>query len=151
MSRTRPAPDPAERRERIPFAAIALLIVALAGAVAAYAPGLSSPYVFDDERYVRDNPALVHAWPAGWLRAGTQETRPVTNLSFALDASLFGPTARVHHLVNLGLHLLGAVLLFGLARTVLRALRPRVSDPDLVAALAAALLALHPVQSGTVL
>ena len=79
--------SPSGARDR---AAVSLLVVALLAAALAYAPGLDSPYVFDDERYVRDNPALRQVWPPGWIHAGTQETRPVANLSFALDVAAFG-------------------------------------------------------------
>jgi hypothetical protein len=132
--------------------AIVLLAAALLAAVIAYAPGLDSPFLFDDERYVRDNATLLQLWPPGWIHAGTQETRPLTNLSFALDVAAFGPAARGHHLVNLGLHLLSVVLLFLL---FLR-LRPAgansgIPDGGLAAAVAAMLLALHPAQSTSVL
>jgi protein O-mannosyl-transferase len=131
---------------------LALLALALLGAVLAYAPGLSSPFLFDDERYVRDNVTLLRPWPPGWLHAGTQETRPLTNLSFALDVAAFGPAARGHHLVNLALHLASVVLLFLL---VLR-LRPPdgtagPGDRGLTAAAAALVLALHPAHSTSVL
>ena len=152
---------PSGARDR---AAVSLLVLALLAAAFVYAPGLDSPYVFDDERYVRDNPALRQVWPPGWIHAGTQETRPVANLSFALDIAAFGPGPRGHHVTNLGLHLLSVLLLFLLARRMLRAASgeagnpadhaaptPGARDATLVAAVAAALLALHPVQSGSVL
>ena len=132
--------------------AIVLLAVALIGAILAYAPGLSSPFLFDDERYVRDNAALLHPWPLGWIHAGTQETRPLTNLSFALGIAALGPEPRGHHVVNLGLHLAGVVLLFLLFRRLRPAdgiARPR--NGGLTAAAAALILALHPAHSTSVL
>jgi tetratricopeptide (TPR) repeat protein len=140
---------PSGARDR---AAAFLLVLALLAAALAYVPGLDSPYVFDDERYVRDNPTLRRVWPPGWIHAGTQETRPAANLSFALDVAAFGPGSRGHHVVNLGLHLLSALLLFLLARRMLWAASGAAArGATLVAAVAAALLALHPVQSGSVL
>jgi tetratricopeptide (TPR) repeat protein len=132
--------------------AIVLLALALLGAVLAYAPGLDSPFLFDDERYVRDNATLLQLWPPGWIHAGTQETRPLTNLSFALDIAAFGPAPRGHHLVNLGLHLASVMLLF---RLILR-LRPTNGIPGppdggLTAAVAALILALHPAHSTSVI
>jgi tetratricopeptide (TPR) repeat protein len=132
--------------------AVALLILALLAAVAVYGPGLSSPFVFDDDRCLHHNPNLLHLWPPAWLRAGTQETRPVTNLSFALDIAAFGTGPRGHHLVNLALHLGSVLLLFGLVRsmrpTAVRA-GPRGDCPT--AAVAALVLALHPAHSTSVL
>ncbi len=40
---------------------------------------------------------------------------PVTYISYMADISLFGPGPGAHHLVNVAIHMLNAVLLFGLA------------------------------------
>lgn len=150
--KTRLASPPSMSPAPVGALAILLLGVALLGAVLAYAPGLSSPFLFDDERYVRDNATLLQLWPPGWIHAGTQETRPLTNLSFALDIAAFGPGPRGHHLVNLALHLASVLLLF----LLLLRLRPAggiagLRDGGLMAAVAALILALHPTQSTSVL
>lgn len=132
--------------------AIALLAVALLGAVLAYAPGLDSPFLFDDERYVRDNATLLQLWPPGWIHAGTQETRPLANLSFALGIAALGQEPRAHHLVNLGLHLASVLLLFLLVRRLPPSLGlAGARDGGLTAATAALILALHPAHSTSVL
>ena len=133
-------------------APLVLLALALLGAILAYAPGLDSPFLFDDEHYVRDNATLLQLWPPGWLHAGTQETRPLTNLSFALDIAALGTEPRAHHLVNLGLHLASVALLF----LLLLRLRPDggptgLPDGGLIAGVAALILALHPAHSTSVL
>jgi tetratricopeptide (TPR) repeat protein len=143
----------------------ALLILSLVAATLAYAPGLSSPFLFDDERYVHHNDTLRRVWPPGWIHAGTQETRPLTNLSFALDNAAFGAGPRGHHVVNLALHLLSIVLLFALVWRMRRAagagaihhaplLPGSLAGPrgaPLLAAGAAIILALHPAHSASVL
>jgi tetratricopeptide (TPR) repeat protein len=132
--------------------AAALLTLALLAAVAIYWPGLSSPFLFDDDRCVHHNANLLHLWPPAWIHAGTQETRPVTNLSFALDIAAFGAGPHGHHLVNLALHLVSVLLLFGLVRSM----RPTagLAGPRgdcLTAAVAALVLALHPAHSTSAL
>ncbi len=131
------------------IAAFTLLALALVAAVAVYRPGLSSPFLFDDDRYVHRNATLLRVWPPEWIHAGTQETRPLTNLSFALDIAAFGSGPLGHHIVNLALHLLGAVLLFALVWRMWRAAGR--SGAPLAGAVAALVLALHPAQSGSVL
>ncbi|HVP15229.1 MAG TPA: hypothetical protein VMS88_06775, partial [Terriglobales bacterium] len=130
----------------------ALLVIALVSAVVAYAPGLSSPFVFDDQRYLEQNTRLLRLWPPEWIHAGTQETRPVTNLSFALDHAVLGRGAFGHHLVNLALHLASVLLLFAAVRRMLPATRGGPArDRNTIAGLAAIILALHPAHSTSVL
>jgi protein O-mannosyl-transferase len=132
--------------------ALVLLTVTLLGTVLAYAPGLDSPFLFDDEHYVRDNATLLQLWPPGWIHAGTQETRPLTNLSFALDIAALGPAPRGHHVVNLALHLASVVLLFLLMLRLRPAHGPAgPRDGGLTAAVGALILALHPAHSTSVL
>ncbi len=149
MTRKAAAAEPRASAFPEAAAAIVLLALALVATVAVYRPGLSSPFLFDDERYVHQNATLLHVWPPDWLHAGTQETRPLTNLSFALDVAALGPGPWGHHLVNLALHLLAVVLLFLLTWRMWRD-SGRAGAP-LVAAVAAVILALHPAQSGSVL
>ena len=65
---------------------------------------------------------------------------PVTNISYMCTISLFGPGAGAHHLVNVAIHALNAVLLLWL----LVALGQRASRLVTVAFLLAAFWALHP-------
>lgn len=125
-------------------------------AVALYADTLRNPFVYDDFRTVVDNGTIAtlrdplaivqHEW-----------TRPLTNLSFAVDRALWGPTPFGFHLTNVALHAFNIVLVFLLARRVCRRVQPRRSDesasPDaatIVAAITAVLFASHPVMSEAV-
>jgi tetratricopeptide (TPR) repeat protein len=129
------------------------LAAALLLAVAAYGFSLRVPFQFDDIVFVRDNPALRALWPPGrWIHAGSQETRPLANLTFALNYAWSGQAPWSYHLVNLGLHLACVVLLFVLVRRSLRLLaEPWPARADLVAAAAALLLAAHTAHSESVI
>ena len=99
---------------------------------------------FDDDKYVSAN-AHVQAGltrdSVGWaLRASYfNNWHPLAWLSHMLDVELFGgDAAGAHHLSGLLLHVLNALLLFGVMRRMTGALWP--------SAFAAALFALHPLR-----
>jgi tetratricopeptide (TPR) repeat protein len=100
-------------------AAFALVIV-LAGA-AAYANSFRGPFVFDDRLSIPENPTIRELWPI--LRTlhppgegRTVDSRPVLNLSLALSYALSGDRVWGYHVMNLLIHLLAALTLFGLVR-----------------------------------
>ena len=79
--------------------------------------------------------------------------RPVSMLTLAMNWYLGGTTVFGYHLVNLAIHCLTAVLLFHVVLQLLKA--PNVRDEHkgrevLIAFLAAALWALHPIQTQAV-
>lgn len=70
----------------------------------------------DDQVYVYANPHVQAGLTRDSLRAAFVETtagnwHPLTLLSLMLDSSIGGPGPRVFHLTNIGLHLLGTLLL----------------------------------------
>ncbi|MDZ4857402.1 MAG: tetratricopeptide repeat protein [Candidatus Hydrogenedentes bacterium] len=72
---------------------------------------------YDDPSYVTENPDVRDGLtPAGVRGAFTgivaSNWQPVTVLSHALDASLYGLNPRGHHLTNIFLHIANTVLLF---------------------------------------
>lgn len=90
-------------------------------AAAAYARVLRGPFVFDDlTSVVRPGPPrppgalAAEAWGALW-RGG----RPLADLTFAANRALGGLDPLGYHLVNVGLHLVTAILVYLLARAVL--------------------------------
>lgn len=137
--------------------------ILLAGLLA-YARSGSGPLVFDDQATIADNPTLRHLWPLGLvlrpLANGSPVTgRPLVNLSLAINYALGGTGVRGYHAVNLFLHLLAGLTLFGIARRTLSALpRPspvradgRTELPPTLGALAAALIwTVHPLQTESV-
>ena len=149
VSAARPIPPPARRT-------VALAGLLLAAAVAlAYANSLSGPFVFDDRGAIVDNPTL-HALSTSLLPPPggvTVSGRPLLNLSFAFNYAVGGLRVRGYHTVNLAIHVLAALTLFGVVHRALRraAIPPRLAAAALPAALAtAALWGLHPLATAAV-
>ena len=98
------------------------------------------------------NPTIRHLWPiAGALHppnsGGTVEGRPLVNLSLALNYAISGLHPRSHHVLNLAVHLLAGLVLFGLAR---RTLRGRDPDPLLFGFSVALIWTVHPLLTQSV-
>lgn len=136
---------------------------------------LDAPFVFDDEPAIRDNPRIRELWPSGDANYAVQSSergRPLVRLSLALNYRLgeleldpHGPLAGVartlglgqgglhvrgYHLVNLGLHVLSALLLFALVWRTLRGVGGAAAEfapaAPALAFVAAALWLVHPLQ-----
>ena len=120
---------------------VALLLIA--ATISVYARTASYPFIsYDDDLYVTGNlqvRAGLSLEGARWaLTTGhAANWHPLTWLSHMLDCQLYGLWAGGHHLTNVALHTLNALLLFGL----LRSLTGSVGRSGLVAAL----FALHPL------
>lgn len=109
------------------------LIAALALACAAYAPGLSGAFIFDDYPNIVDNHGVqpTDATVGSLVRAAlsspsSEFKRPLASLSFAANYLASGLDPYWMKLTNLVIHLLNGCLFFLLARAVLR-LEPRDS------------------------
>lgn len=141
--------EPAGTTRRTRWSWIALLVGAIA---LTYWNGLDSPFIWDDQTAIIDNQTIRSIWPP-WKPLSTPlETpvsrRPLVNLSFALNYWVNGLDVRGYHLVNLGLHLLTACLLFAVIRRALAegTSTPRVRLHDSATALLATLWwAVHPM------
>ncbi len=147
-SRRRPgAAAPAAHRTGWTSAALAAALVALV--VAAYGNGLGGPFIWDDLPAVPDNPRIR---ALGWAALGGT-SRPLVQLSFALNHALGGLAVGGYHVFNVAVHALAALALFALAaRTLaLPRLAPRFGRraPWLAAGIAA-LWAAHPLQTEAV-
>ncbi len=137
-----------------PVAVVLIVIVALA----VYANSFRGPFIFDDEQSILQNPSIRRLWPiwgplnppkGGW----PVQSRPIMNLSLALNYALFGLDVRGYHGFNLTIHVLGALLLYGIVRRTLSlpALRDRFGKVAAQLALAAALIwTVHPLQTESV-
>lgn len=129
------------------------LVVALTALV--YIPGLSGPFMFDDT----PNLLPLRRWAEGdtsWQEAlfGNRSGlfgRPLSILSFMLDAKLFGVGAFSFKLTNLIVHLLCGTLIYMLLRKLLP--RDTQLGPHAVpiALAIAGIWLLHPLQVSTVL
>jgi tetratricopeptide (TPR) repeat protein len=137
------------RRETL--LAVGLIVIA---AVLAYANSLNAPFVFDDERAILANPTIRQLWPLTVPLsppddAGGVIARPLVNLSLALNYAVGKTSVRGYHVVNVALHALSALVLFGLLRRTSQ--RLVWMDSATWLALAAALLwTVHPLQTESV-
>ncbi len=148
----------------------------LAGLLA-YANSLSAPFIFDDIDAIRENPTirtLQGALSPPHDGAGV-DSRPVVNLSFAINYAFGGLNVAGYHATNLAIHLLAGLALFGIVRRTLlgsnpvgrglrcppdtlglpgggRSRRPtdRAADATPLALVAALLWTLHPLQTESV-
>jgi len=155
-----PAPPPPPPPGRgLLRAGAGLLVLAT---LAAWSNSLAGPFVFDDTPAIIDNPTIRHLWPLGPVlspagEGGTVGGRPVVNLTLALNHALGGTHVAGYHVLNLLVHVLAGLTLFGLARrTLLRRpagrapLVPGPTDAALLALAVALLWTLHPLQTEAV-
>ena len=147
-----------ERRYRLLLGASLVLLTA-----AAYAPVVRNGFVnLDDRAYLTGNPLIQPPYSSNkWLflivDRHADNWHPLTWVSHALDWRLFGGNALGHHLVNLALHILAVVALFGaLLRLTVRLEMPSIGSDEggrvagllcrtECCALVAALFAVHPL------
>jgi tetratricopeptide (TPR) repeat protein len=136
------------------WAAIALLVVAVS---AAYANSFHGPFVFDDKPSIVENLSIRHLGSLQVLAASpdavTTAGRPVVNLSLAINYAIGGLEVEGYHVLNLGIHILAALALFGLVRRTLLVpiLSARFGAASTGLALTVALLwAVHPLQTESV-
>jgi len=104
------------------FLAGGLIVLA---AVLAYCNSFGGPFIFDEQSAIAGNPTIRQLWPI-WKplcppNSGTTVTgRPLLNLSFAVNYAIGGLNVWSYHAANLAIHILAALLLFGiLQRTFL--------------------------------
>ena len=120
-----------------------------AGAIAAYCRTFSVPLLFDDVDAIAENPS-IRAWSTAlWAPvATTAGGRPILNLSLAANYAISGTEVWSYHAVNLAIHVLAGLTLFGILR---RVFAPREGPAaDIMAFSAALLWALHPLQTESV-
>jgi len=110
-----------------------------------YVNALRNPFVYDDYHTVVENRSIEHLSD---LRAIVLHdvTRPLVNISYAIDRALWGAAPIGFHVTNVLLHMLNVTLLFTLSRRL-------TDDRDrdvLVAFAAAVLFATHPMMTEAV-
>ena len=135
------------------------ILVLVAAVLASYANSFRCPFVFDEYNDIIDNPSIRHLWPLWDVflvrceRVTGLQTRPVVNLSFALDYAVGRLHTLPYHVTNLAIHILAGLALFGVVRRtlLLPRLRDRFGQASTALALAVALLwAVHPLQTESV-
>jgi len=89
-------------------------------ALVAYSNSFSGPFVFDDLPSIVDNPTIRHLGSAFSPSIdSTAGGRPLLNLTFALNYALSGDSVWSYHALNLLIHILAALTLFGVVRHTL--------------------------------
>jgi tetratricopeptide (TPR) repeat protein len=134
-----------------------LLVLTLLMTWCAYAPGLHGGFLFDD---FANLPTLgaegpVRTWPVFWryITAGTADPtgRPLTLLSFLLDARNWPADPLPFKRTNLILHLGNGVLLYALLSRLGEALGSTVQRGRIAALFSTAAWLLHPLLVSTTL
>jgi hypothetical protein len=80
----------------------------------AYHNSFNGPFIFDDPGNIANNPRVNGALP--FWHALIQTDRPLVDLTFAINYRLGGLDVRGYHAVNVLIHLLASLTLFGLLR-----------------------------------
>jgi len=158
-----------------------LVALLLAGAAAvAYSTSFEGVFVFDDKFAIQDNPNIKALWPLTRSMSAPPETptsaRPVASLTLAVNYALAprdvrevmapgGPDAPAdvterflrnvwgYHFMNLALHVLAALSLFGVVRRTLLSdrLRPQLGGAAAALAFVVALVwVVHPLPTDAV-
>jgi len=111
----RPLPVSRDRSVLIGAALVALAILT------AYCNSLSGPFIFDDPNTITNNSSIRHLWAIGSVLSpptgsGGLRSRPVINLSLAINYALGGEQVFGYHLFNVGVHIIAALTLLGAVR-----------------------------------
>jgi protein O-mannosyl-transferase len=153
MPRKPPARKPPTATGGIRWRA-ALIVLAV---VLTYGNSLKGPFILDDEASIVQNTQIREWWRLSEVLLPERDSpvagRPLVNLSFAFNYAVGGLDVRGYHAINIALHLVCALLAFGLIRRTLDLphLRGRFEGDSIDLALAAGLLwAVHPLNSEVV-
>ena len=132
------------------------LAVVFAGLLA-YHNSFFGPFVFDDIPHITENPRIRQLWPPWDVLSPSSSAlinaRPVVDVSLAVNYALGGYNVWGYHALNLTIHILAGLTLFGIVRRTLRQppLRERFGAAADGLALAAALIwTVHPLQTESV-
>jgi tetratricopeptide (TPR) repeat protein len=143
--------QPARWKSIIPIALLVLI------GAASYANSLSGPFIYDDQDSIEENVHLRPPWSLSQVLSAPPQSsfagRPVVSASAALNYAAGELDVRGYHLVNIAIHILAALVLFGIVRRTLLipALRSRFerAAPG-IAFICALLWLVHPLQTEVV-
>jgi protein O-mannosyl-transferase len=134
---------------------VAPLFVIFVGAIA-YSNSLYGPFIYDDIDGIVSNPQIRSLIPYRYspTKPTTLSGRPMLAFSFAVDYALGGAKVGIYHFTNVSIHLVSALLLYGIIRRSLL-YKPLWGDgiagsATWLAAFAAALWAAHPLTTQAV-
>jgi Flp pilus assembly protein TadD len=121
-----------------------------------YSNTLHGAFQYDDYSDIKDNMSIRRLWPLRdvFFVAGRGfMTRPVANLTFALNYAMGGLNPFYYHLTNLGIHLGASLAFLGVVRRTLSLPQAReryASHISTLSLVIAAIWALHPLQTESV-
>jgi Flp pilus assembly protein TadD len=132
-------------------------VLLIAAGLLVYGNSLWGVFIFDDQNSVLGNPQIRRLWPLWNAFSAPANTpvagRPVVALSLAINYALGGLDVRGYHAWNVGVHILCALVLFGIIRRTLgrSPLRERFGGAsDGIAAACALIWLVHPLQTEVV-
>jgi protein O-mannosyl-transferase len=134
------------------------LLLVVGAALAAYHNSFKGVFLFDDVGSISENSTIRRLWPLGPVLTkaefATVVSRPLLNFSLAANYALGGTNPIGYHVVNLAVHVLAGLTLFGVLRRTFRlpSLQGHlVGRAPTGLALAATLLwTVHPLQTESV-
>ncbi|MBN2060022.1 MAG: tetratricopeptide repeat protein [Deltaproteobacteria bacterium] len=128
-----------------------------------YSGSLEGPFLFDDEANIETNPniRLNMFSREGLKNAGFGSlisTRPVANISFALNYFFHQFNVMGYHIVNVVIHILNGILLYFFIKATLNILlrknnspvNSESTNPPLIAFFASLIWLVHPIQTQSV-
>jgi tetratricopeptide (TPR) repeat protein len=132
-------------------------VLIIAAGVWAYHNSFQGPFIFDDEASILENRTIRHLWPIGEALSPPRWSgitgRPIINLSLAVNYAVGGTRVWGYHALNLVVHILAGLTLFGIVRRTL--LQPRLRErfgaaANGLALTMAVLWTVHPLQTEAV-
>jgi Flp pilus assembly protein TadD len=125
-------------------------LIAAAG-ILAYHNSLQGPFIFDDRYHIVENVLIRKLWPPWPLLL--HSSRPTVLLSLAVNYAFGGLNPLGYHVFNVLIHILAALVLFGVVRRTFLSppLRPKWSSAaPWLAALISSVWLVHPLQTESV-
>jgi len=139
------------RHETLLLAMLSVIIILI------YTATLTSPFIFDDISNIRDNPHIRIPYLSfkNLIWAGFQSplaSRPVANISFALNYYLHGYNLVGFHVVNILIHIAAGIFLYFLVKATIRTptLRARYAKFGWIPFFTAFIWLVHPLQTQSV-
>lgn len=121
------------------------VLLLVAAVTVSYSNSFRGVFLLDDTRSIVENRRIHRLWPPRDMLSGP---RPIVDLTLAVNYAISGVKPWSYHAVNLAVHLLATLTLFGLVRRTLR--RLSVEGGTDIAFAAALLWAVHPLQTQAV-
>ncbi len=124
-------------------------------ALVAYANTFSAPFIFDDIAAIVENPTIRQLSSLGAVLSPpsaegvTVGGSPLLNLSFAFNYALSGTNVWSYHALNLLIHALAGLTLFGIIRRTVETTR-FTANAFSIALFSALLWTLHPLQTESI-